>query len=55
VPPVSSSTNVLYQEGFKDLSFKPAYRYQAPIWSGRPWPEGTTSGAGHSAGGCPVT
>ena len=54
VPPVSSSTTVLYQEGFKDLSFKPAYRYQTPIWSGRPWPEGTASGAGHAAGGCPV-
>ena len=54
VPPVSSSTTVLYQEGFKDLSFKPAYRYQTPIWSGRPWPEGTGSGSGNAAGGCPV-
>jgi nitric-oxide synthase len=30
VPPVSASTSVLYREPFKDMSIKPAYRYQQP-------------------------
>lgn len=38
VPPVSSSTSVLYQEPFKDIALKPAFRYQKPIWSGRDQP-----------------
>ncbi|NBV45791.1 MAG: hypothetical protein EBR86_09170, partial [Planctomycetia bacterium] len=32
VPPVSASTSVLYREPFKDVSLKPAYRYQKPAW-----------------------
>lgn len=35
VPPVSSSTSVLYQEPFRDVAVKPAFRYQKPVWSGR--------------------
>lgn len=33
VPPVSASTSVLYREPFKDLSIKPAYRHQRPVWA----------------------
>jgi nitric-oxide synthase len=33
VPPFSSSATVLYQEPFRDLAFKPAYRLQKPIWN----------------------
>lgn len=36
VPPVSSSTSVLYQEPFKDIAIKPAFRYQKAVWDGRP-------------------
>lgn len=32
VPPVASSTSVLYQEPFRDRAVRPAYRYQRPIW-----------------------
>lgn len=35
VPPVSSSTSVLYQEPFRDVAIKPAFRYQKPVWHGR--------------------
>ncbi len=35
VPPVSSSTSVLYQEPFRDVAIKPAFRYQKPVWCGR--------------------
>ena len=35
VPPVSSSTSVLYQEPFRDVALKPAFRYQKPVWHGR--------------------
>ena len=33
VPPVSASTSVLYREPFKDVSLKPAYRHQKPVWA----------------------
>ncbi|MFM9058758.1 MAG: nitric oxide synthase oxygenase [Planctomycetaceae bacterium] len=36
VPPVASSTSVLYREPFRDVSLKPAYRYQRPIWEDAP-------------------
>ena len=36
VPPVSSSTSVLYQEPFRDAAIKPAFRYQRAAWEGRP-------------------
>ncbi len=36
VPPFSSSATVLYQEPFRDLAFKPAYRMQKPVWEKRP-------------------
>jgi len=36
VPPVSSSTSVLYQEPFENSAVKPAYVYQEPVWKGRP-------------------
>jgi nitric-oxide synthase len=36
VPPVASSTSVLYREPFKDVSLKPAYRYQRPVWADAP-------------------
>jgi nitric oxide synthase oxygenase domain/subunit len=36
VPPVSSSTSVLYQEPFVDVAVKPAFRNQDPVWKGRP-------------------
>ncbi len=36
VPPVSSSTSVLYQEPFVDVAIKPAFRNQDPVWKGRP-------------------
>jgi len=32
VPPVSASTSVLYREPFQDVSIKPAYRHQRPVW-----------------------
>lgn len=32
VPPFSSSATVLYQEPFRDVAFKPAYRLQKPVW-----------------------
>ena len=35
VPPVSFSTSVLYQEPFRDVAIKPAFRYQKPLWHGR--------------------
>ena len=35
VPPVSSSTSVLYQEPFRDVAIKPAFRYQKSVWHGR--------------------
>ncbi len=35
VPPVSASTSVLYQEPFRDVALKPAFRYQKPVWFGR--------------------
>jgi len=35
VPPVASSASVLYQEPFRDVAVKPAFRSQKPIWSGR--------------------
>lgn len=36
VPPGASSASVLYQEPFRDVGIKPAFRYQKPVWSGRP-------------------
>lgn len=36
VPPMSSSASVLYQEPFRDISIKPAFRYQKAVWQGRP-------------------
>lgn len=33
VPPVSPSTTALYQEPFKDISLKPAYVWQDPVWN----------------------
>jgi nitric-oxide synthase len=36
VPPVSASTSVLYREPFRDVSIKPAYRHQKPVWEPRP-------------------
>jgi nitric-oxide synthase len=36
VPPSASSASVLYQEPFRDVGVKPAFRYQKPVWSGRP-------------------
>lgn len=36
VPPMSSSASVLYQEPFKDIAIKPAFRYQKAVWQGRP-------------------
>ncbi|MEY3458117.1 MAG: hypothetical protein RL215_1274, partial [Planctomycetota bacterium] len=47
VPPFSSSATVLYQEPFRDLAFKPAYRLQKPVWekgplSGMVRPDGTS-------------
>ena len=55
VPPVSSSTSVLYQEGFRDVSLKPAYRNQKPIWNGRPRPGQAPSASDHPAGAvCPL-
>jgi len=36
VPPVAASTSVLYREPFKDVSLKPAYRYQRPVWADGP-------------------
>ncbi|MFM7127966.1 MAG: nitric oxide synthase oxygenase, partial [bacterium] len=38
VPPGASSASVLYQEPFRDVAIKPAFRYQKPVWSGRPLP-----------------
>lgn len=38
VPPGASSASVLYQEPFRDVAIKPAFRYQKPAWSGRPLP-----------------
>lgn len=35
VPPSASSASVLYQEPFRDVGVKPAFRYQKPVWSGR--------------------
>ncbi len=35
VPPSASSASVLYQEPFRDVGYKPAFRYQKPVWSGR--------------------
>ncbi len=32
VPPFSSSATPLYQEPFRDVSIKPAYRYQKAVW-----------------------
>jgi nitric-oxide synthase len=32
VPPFSSSATTLYQEPFRDVAIKPAYRYQKAIW-----------------------
>jgi nitric oxide synthase oxygenase domain/subunit/ferredoxin-NADP reductase/CRP-like cAMP-binding protein len=32
VPPFSSSATPLYQEPFRDIAIKPAYRYQKPVW-----------------------
>lgn len=32
VPPISGSGTPLYQEPFRDISIKPAYRYQEPAW-----------------------
>ncbi|MFM7059538.1 MAG: nitric oxide synthase oxygenase [Planctomycetota bacterium] len=39
VPPFSSSATVLYQEPFRDLAFKPAYRLQKPVWEKGPLSE----------------
>lgn len=36
VPPVASSTTVLYQEPFRDRAIKPAFRYQKAVWADRP-------------------
>lgn len=36
VPPGASSASVLYQEPFRDVAVKPAFRSQKPIWTGRP-------------------
>jgi len=38
VPPVASSTSVLYQEPFRDKAVRPAYRYQRPVWQEAPGP-----------------
>lgn len=35
VPPGASSASVLYQEPFRDVAIKPAFRYQKPVWAGR--------------------
>jgi nitric-oxide synthase len=35
VPPISSSASVLYQEPFRDIAIKPAFRYQKAVWHGR--------------------
>lgn len=35
VPPMSGSLNVLYQEPFENLAFKPAYVPQDPVWKDR--------------------
>ena len=43
VPPVASSTSVLYQEPFRDKAVRPAYRYQRPIWETNPSADVPTS------------
>lgn len=48
VPPVASSTSVLYQEPFRDRAVRPAYRYQRPIW------QEATSAPAPVPSGCPV-